>query len=232
MTGPPVGVVTIEGPSRPNADEATADAVARADGRPWLVSPREQDISAVLSRAGALVFPDGPELAPEDVGTSPELRFQVGLMRSALDVDMPVYAIGRGFQVLNIAQGGSIAEMRDGHLPIVEESEPGEEQSNFHRIYISPGSKLAAVVGSGGLVRVNSRHRYGIREAQKAGRLMASAYCLDDGVIEALESPGHRWVIGVQFRPELRLEIPPHFDRLMRSLVERAKERLHATNSP
>ena len=227
MTGPIVGVVTADESSR-----FTLDAVTRADGQPWAVSPLECDIADVLAKAGALVFPNGPELTPDDVDASSVLQAETGLMRAALDVDMPVYAIGRGFQVLNIAHGGSIAEMRDEHLAIAGDADPYEEKSNFHHIYISPGSKLAAVVGSGGFVRVNSRHRYGIREAQKAGLLMASAYCLDDGSIEALESPGHRWVIGVQCRPELRLEIPPHFDRLMRSLVERAKERLHATNSP
>ena len=59
--------------------------------------------------------------------------------------------------------------------------------------------------------------------------LMASAYSLEDGVIEALESPNHRWVIGVQFHPERRMELPPHFDRLFQSLVERAEERLFTT---
>ena len=57
---------------------------------------------------------------------------------------------------------------------------------------------------------------------------MASAYSLEDGVIEALESPEHRWVVGVQFRPERRGELPPHFDRLFQSLVDRAQERINA----
>jgi putative glutamine amidotransferase len=68
-----------------------------------------------------------------------------------------------------------------------------------------------------------------MREAQKSPLLMASAYSLEDGVIEALESPNHRWVIGVQFHPERRMELPPHFDRLFQSLVERAEERLFTT---
>ena len=79
------------------------------------------------------------------------------------------------------------------------------------------------MVGSGGFVRVNSRHSNGIREAQKSSWLLASAYSLEDGIIEALESSRHRWVIGVQFRPERRMEVPPHFDRLFQSLLERAR---------
>ena len=81
------------------------------------------------------------------------------------------------------------------------------------------------MVGSGGFVRVNSRHALGLREAHKAAALLASAYSLEDGVIEAVESPRHRWVFGTQFRPERALELPPHFQRLFQSLTERAAER-------
>ena len=77
----------------------------------------------------------------------------------------------------------------------------------------------------GGFVRVNSRHTFGVREAQKAPGLLATAYSLEDGVIEALESPEHEWVIGVQFEPERRGELPPHFDRLFDRLVGRARGR-------
>lgn len=224
MTGPVIAVVSQSEPSK-----LTLDAVDRAEGESWVVDPSDCDLSEVLHMAGALVFPSGPELTTLDMEASVVLDAEVGLMRAALDADMPVYGIGRGFQVLNVAQGGSVAVVTEDHHP---DEEDGEEASRYHHIYISPGSKLAAVVGSGGFVRVNSRHKFGLREAQKSGLLLASAYGRDDGVIEALESPRHRWVIGVQFRPELRLEIPPHFDRLMQSLVERAAERLHATNSP
>ncbi len=126
--------------------------------------------------------------------------------------------------LLNAAFGGKSAEVVAEHS---DEDEDGGETSAFHHIYIAPGSRLAAVVGSGGFVRVNSRHVEGIREAQKSPWLLASAYSLEDGVIEALESSRHRWVIGVQFRPERRMELPPHFDRLFQSLLERAMERMN-----
>ncbi|CAI8053853.1 Putative glutamine amidotransferase PB2B2.05 [Geodia barretti] len=128
-------------------------------------------------------------------------------------------------QLLNIAFGGKAS------IRIAEHADVGEDggvASAYHHIYIAPGSRLAAVVGSGGFVRVNSRHSNGIREAQKSSWLLASAYSLEDGVIEALESSRHRWIIGVQFRPERRMEVPPHFDRLFQSLLERAAERMDA----
>lgn len=153
---------------------------------------------------------------------------EVALMRAALDRDMPIYAISDAMHTLNIALGGKPPPAVDNHAVV----DCGDESaSEYHHIYIAPGSRLAAVVGSGGFVRVNSRHRRGIREAQKSAWLLASAYSLEDGVIEALESARHRWVIGVQFRPERRMELPPHFHRLFQSLAERAAERMRAANS-
>lgn len=151
----------------------------------------------------------------------------IELVRAALDDDMPIYSLGEGMHLLNAAFGGKPAEA------VAEHSGAGDDgESAFHHIYIAPGSRLAAVVGSGGFVRVNSRHSRGIREAQKSQWLLASAYSLEDGVIEALESSRHRWVIGVQFRPERRMEMPPHFDRLFQSLLERAMERMNSAEIP
>ncbi len=138
---------------------------------------------------------------------------------SAVDRDMPVLGVGAGMIALNVVFGGGAPAEISGHDV---EHEDGEPVSAYHRIYIAPGSKLAAIVGSGGFVRVNSRHGAGLREAQKSPRLLASAYGLDDGVVEALESPEHDWVIAVQFNPERRMEVPPHFDRLFQGLIERA----------
>ena len=149
----------------------------------------------------------------------------VSLLRAALDDDLPVYAVGNGMRLLNTAFGGKPAQAIQEHIAVDENESVA---SAYHHIYIAPGSRLAAVVGSGGFVRVNSRHHKGIREAQKSPLLLASAYSLEDGVIESLESSRHRWVIGVQFRPERRMEVPPHFDRLFQSLMERAMERMNS----
>ena len=210
------------------------DALERAGAEPWPLSPgMGVSTDEVLACAGALVLTDGEDVRPqpgaEISGNEPRFNdvrdeMELRLTRSALDDDLPIYGIGRGMTILNVAMGGGLIEQLDDHPPGT-----GSDSDNgppYHHIYISPGSKLAAVVGSGGFVRVNSHHRQGVREAQKSPRLLASAYSLDDGIIEALESPAHRWVIAVQFNPERRMEVPPHFDRLFQSLVERAAERI------
>ncbi len=215
--------------------EGYAEGVARAGGEPWALTP-DSDVSPedVLRGAGALVLTGGEDVHPSRYGEQPRADveympfdtarddMELSITRAALEADMPIYGICRGMQLLNVAMGGKLVQHMDGHDVVGPED---DWKPSYHHIYISPGSKLAAVVGSGGFVRVNSLHHQGVREAQKSPRLLASAYSLEDGVIEALESPSHRWVIGVQFHPERRMELPPHFERLFQSLAERAAER-------
>ena len=210
MSKPTVGLLSY----RDEAARACAASVERLGGRALRI-----DASAGTAPDVSLRLVDAL-VCCDDAGAGDAA---VALVRAAIDDDMPIYAIGEGMQLLNIAFGGKAS------IPIAEHADVGEDggaASAYHHIYIAPGSRLAAVVGSGGFARVNSRHDNGIREAQKSSWLLASAYSLEDGVIEALESSRHRWVIGAQFRPERRMEVPPHFDRLFQSLLERAAERL------
>lgn len=197
-----------------------AASVERLDGRALRVDSTDGAPSEVSLRLiDALVCCD-------DAGGSDSA---IELLRAAIDDDMPVYALGEGMQLLNAAFRGKPAQAIAEH---VDTGEDGNLTAAYHHIYIAPGSRLAAVVGSGGFVRVNSLHEKGLHEAQKSPLLLASAYSLEDGVIEALESSRHRWVIGVQFRPERRMEVPPHFDRLFQSLLERAVERMNSAEIP
>ena len=181
-------------------------------------------VEGLIERAGGLPRKIGlPGQAPQEAMTGVDgllaTRADASpLIAAALAMDLPVLCTGDGMHALNQALGGAPAETVPGHAP-----DQGGGPS-YHRIFIAPGSKLAAAVGSGGFVRVNSRHSKAIREAQRSPSLMASAYGLEDGVIEALESPFHRWTVGVQFQPQRRAEIPPHFDRLFQCLVQRAAE--------
>ena len=232
-------LIAITGGAPDERFQLYADGVERAGGEPLPVFPAG-DVSPAdaLRRAGALVLTGGVDIDPARYGERPDPavpympfdaardELELSIARAALDGDMPIYGICRGMQLLNVAMGGKLVQHVDDHLG---EGNPDDGfEPTYHHIYISPGSKLAAVVGSGGTVRVNSYHHQAVREAQKSPHLLASAYSLEDGLIEALESPAHRWVIAVQFHPERRMELPPHFDRLFQSLAERAAERLAA----
>ena len=212
--GPIIGVLCAE-----DRAKMCSDVVERSGGQPLTVL-LDGGLSAedAAARIGGLLVCGGGRPQPD---TGPQ-QGQVPLLKLALDADMPLLCTGWGMHALNDAQGGEPGRAIAGHSSAMED---GQELSGFHRIFISPGSKLAVAVGSGGFVRVNSRHDEGVGEAQKSDLLMTSAYSLEDGIIEALESPDHTWVLGVQFQPERRGEIPPHFDGLFRTLVQMAGER-------
>lgn len=223
----PIAVTaTIEAEAQPYMQ-----AIESAGGAPWLILPDHRlTPEEVLSSVGGLLLCGGADIHPRWYGeaivadlelASDRDDTELPLLKAALEVDMPILGICRGMQALNVVMGGRLIQDIGGHGWLERD---GQEASSYHRIFISPGSKLACIVGAGGFVRVNSRHHQGIREAQKAPSLLASAYSLEDGIIEALESPAHRWVIGVQFHPEIRKEVPPHFERLFQALVERAAE--------
>ena len=180
-------------------------AIEEAGGSVCAVVPTMASTEA-LEGAGGLLVPDYYQGADGD------------LLEAALRVDMPVLATGGGMHALNRHFGGGAPLPAPAHYP--------DDGTEFlrHQIYLSPGSKVAAIIGSAGMFRVNSRHREGIREPQRAERLMTIAYQLDDGVIEGLESKEHSWVIGVQFQPERGDEVPASFNNLFLGLVERAQD--------
>ena len=195
-----------------------------------VVGPEELSSSpdSLLEAVGGLLLTGGPDdidspIYGDEAGREPssELdKMELGLLRCALGLDMPVLGICRGMQLLNVAFGGGLLQDIPGHKM---ELKDGHWASSHHSIYLSPGSKLAAILGMGGFFRVNSSHRQGLREAQKAPRLLASAYCVEDGIIEGLESPDHRWVVGVQCHPERQDEVPKAFANLFVAFAERAE---------
>ena len=208
------------------------DAMVKREVAEYLLAPRSlSQLYETMSSVDGLLFTGGPDVDPEWYGESidPQAvlelaprrdRWEIALLKAALERNMPVLAICRGMQLLNVAFGGRLIQDLPGHRM---ESPKGRLESVCHQLYISPGSKLAAILGSGGFVRVNSLHHQGVGEPQKAATLMASAYCLEDGLIEALESPKHDWVIGVQWHNEIEEEIPKNFGNLFQSLIERAE---------
>ena len=212
--------------------------IEKAGGEPWPIYPdHDLPIAETVARMDGFLAGGGPDIQPSEYGhevdatanvkSQPERdAIELPLLKAAMAADLPVLCVCRGMQALNVVSGGSLiqdlGEKYPGHGHSLNDE--GEDTSSRHRIFITPGSRLAASVGSGGLVMVNSWHHQGVAEANKSPKLMASAYALDSGLIEALESPSHKWVVGVQFHPELRGEMPPHFDRLFEGLVGRAAD--------
>ena len=122
------------------------------------------------------------------------------LLDAALERDLPVLAICRGHQLLNVALGGSLLQ----HIEDDAHRWLDDGESSYHDISVDPG-RVAGVYGSS--MRVNSRHHQGITNDRLAAGLkpVASSH---EGYLEAMEGEEHRWVVGVQWHPE-RPEMRP-----------------------
>ena len=201
-----------------------------------ILAPDDQTTEELMQGVGGLLLAGGPDVDPSLYGVAPDPDaglqvcrplddLDLRLLQHSLERDMPVLAICRGMQLLNVAFGGQLIQDLPGHRA---SDENGRSQSKQHQIYLSPGSKAAAIIGSAGFFRTNSYHHQGLREAQRSPRLMSTAYSVDDSLIEGLESPEHSWVIGLQCHPERQDEVPRSFANLFIAFLERAE--LHAAN--
>ena len=224
-----MAVVAITSSSERNARRYVA-AMESAGSKTRVLTPGSHGSlpeAGLMRGIGGLLLCGGPDVDPLRYGQDPEpgaglkLRpeldeLEFPLLDYALSVDMPVLAICRGMQVLNVAFGGRLIQDLPGHR--AEDDDPAT-----HQIYVAPGAKTAAIVGSAGFFRVNSYHHQGLREAHRAPRLMSTAFSVEDGLVEGIESPEHSWVIGLQCHPERQEEVPRSFANLFAGLHDRAE---------
>jgi putative glutamine amidotransferase len=169
------------------------------------------DLSATdESNFDGLILTGGIDIDPERYGEErhPKVRhtdprrdeFELTILRRALDADLPVLAICRGHQLLNVALGGSLLQHieGDGHRA----HKDGDMPSRWHTVQLELGSRLHAAYGVDAM-EVNSRHHQAVLPGMLAADLRVAAYS-PDGVVEAAESIRHSWVVGVQWHPERR----------------------------
>lgn len=158
-------------------------------------------IDALVLGGGADIDPDsqGVEAHPETIGTNPDRdHFEIALALGALDRGMPLLGVCRGMQVLNVACGGTL----DQHIPDrlgheIHRPVPGAWAE--HEVRIEPGSLAAEAAGTERLT-VKSHHHQGIDRI--ADKLTATAWATDDESIEAIESGGVGFALGVLWHPE------------------------------
>ncbi|MQG75738.1 MAG: gamma-glutamyl-gamma-aminobutyrate hydrolase family protein [SAR202 cluster bacterium] len=229
QTKQPKPVIVVPASSKKQA-KLYVDALMPWNAEPLVVTPGGMSPGKALERMDGLLLIGGADVHPHRYGKEPDPGvtleldeaqdgLDIELLEGALARDIPVVAICRGMQLLNVVSGGTLIQ----HIPGHRNEEPDASNISIqHRIWIAPGSKLASVVGAGGQVRVNSLHHQGLMEAQRAPVLMTTAYGVTDGLVEALESPHHRFVVAVQCHPELADELPEQFQRLFAALVFQA----------
>ena len=180
--------------------EPYAAAVRAAGGEPLLLSAgtntSDAEFAGLLLAGGVDVNPVlyGEVAAPETEppNKSRDVMEQI-LLAQALKTNVPVLAICRGMQLLNVSQGGSLIQHVTGH-----EHRPANKSLSAHIVNLEPGSQLARIIQVQQLP-VNSRHHQAV--ARVGADLQVTARS-EDGTIEALESSRHRFALGVQWHPE------------------------------
>ena len=185
-------------------------ALQAAGGLPVVIPPLPQSaIEPMLAGLDAICLSGGPDIHPSAYGREPHPALgptwreldesELSLARAADACGKPILAICRGAQALNVARGGTLFQ----HLPdeagdSIEHRQRGIGPKPSHTIEIEPGSKLAKAVG-GTHIEVNSFHH---QAPDEIGRDLRAVAWAPDGVIEGLEDPGPRWVVGVQWHAE------------------------------
>jgi putative glutamine amidotransferase len=180
-------------------------AVTRAGGVPLLVPPGAA-YEETLDSVDGLIFSGGSDLDPELYGEQahPETDgwvrerddFELGLMQAALARDVPLLAICRGSQVLNVALGGDLEQ----HVPDRVQTNLHKETPGVfaeHDVAVLEGTRLASILGD--RADVKSHHHQGYGELGSGLREAARA---PDGTVEALEDPTRRFALGVLWHPE------------------------------
>lgn len=211
-------------------------AVERAGGIPIILPPQVGHVADVLSLLDGLLLSGGGDIRPSRYGDTtvhPETygiddlrdEFELDLTRAALELDLPLLCICRGIQVLNVALGGTlIQDIGDQWETAIEHRQqrrgvPSSEPS--HEVDIVAGSLLETVYGSRALA-VNSFHHQALKRVAEGLRVVGQA---PDGLVEGVECPGKRFVLGVQWHPEMMFEAHPEHLRPFRALVEAAQDR-------
>ncbi|WP_193605454.1 gamma-glutamyl-gamma-aminobutyrate hydrolase family protein [Nocardioides dongkuii] len=184
-----------------------AAAVEATGGVPVLLPPQAQDgaAEAVVGRVDGLVVTGGADVDPARYGAEPHPRtagwrpdrdgWEAALLDAAQAAGLPVLGVCRGMQLMAVHAGGVL----DQHTPDVvahEQHSPGGDAFGRIAVATEPGSTVAALVGE--RLEVRCHHHQSVRS--HPGYVAAAR--AEDGTLEAMESPGNRFCVAVQWHPE------------------------------
>jgi putative glutamine amidotransferase len=222
-------------PERVYLNSAYINAVQEAGGVPVPLPPRLDVVAQreLFARLDGILLTGGADVDPQRFNETPHPtvydvspardELEVRLVEHSLDRDLPLLAICRGIQVLNVALGGTLhQDVKSAPGTDIEHSQKRGRHRTSHPVRIEAGSRLAKVIGAYEL-EVNSFHHQAIKELGRGLRAVAFA---PDHLIEGAEiGDPERFVLGVQWHPE---ELASHHEtarRLFRALVEAATSR-------
>ena len=226
MTKPTIGI------TRCARVDDYVESVKRAGGEPVVLDPAD-DPARSLDRLDGLVLSGGLDVDPALYGEAPHAatevdavrdRFEIPLSREAVARDLPVFAICRGVQVLNVAAGGTLVQdIPTAITTDLPHAIDVPKDHIAHPVRVTPGTRLATSLGTSQSLDtcpVNSRHHQAV--GQVAPSFVVSAVS-EDGVVEAIERPASTFCVGVQWHPE-NFWRTGEFSGLFAAFVEAAKK--------
>jgi putative glutamine amidotransferase len=189
------------------------ESVRLAGGEPWELNHASVPADAVVRSCAGLVLPGGADVDPAHYGEgrhetvtdvdAARDEYEIALVRTALAAGLPVLAICRGLQIMNVAAGGSLLQDIPSQVGTAVPHQISQPKDAIaHDVGVAAGSRLEALMGAavvGGRLPVNSRHHQAVARVAP-GFLVTSL--APDGVIESLEMPDARFCVGVQWHPE------------------------------
>jgi putative glutamine amidotransferase len=209
----------IEALQRAGAQEAILSPVAIADAGG----------AEMLARFDGLLLLGGGDLDPVEYGherrgevysvIAHRDRFEIALVRAAIELGVPTLAICRGHQVLNVARGGTLDQHITGRDGVLDHGKPGVEGgASVHELELEPGSRLAEAMR---VTRAScsSHHHQAVDRVGDGLRVTAHA---TDGIIEGIELSGNAWIVGAQWHPEDTAADDPAQQGLFDTFVEQA----------
>lgn len=195
-------------------------ALSKVDLLPLIIPvvPHQALLDRYLRMMDGLLLVGGPDIDPVHYGQDPVAglrrvtpardEVELDVVCRALEAGLPILAICRGIQVLNVAAGGTLWQDIGSQQPRAAKHDyhPGYPEGHLaHPVTVASGSRLGAILGEGE-IWVNSIHHQAIDRLGKGLRATAHA---PDGIVEGVEGVDRRWVLGVQWHPEWLVDHDP-----------------------
>ena len=196
------------------------ESVRRVGGEPVELDLHRDPPEDVVTRVDGLMLTGGGDVDPALYGEAPHESFhaseagrdayEVALIRAASEARLPIFAICRGMQVLNVALGGTLVQ----HIEA-----PGHMRE-LHRVNVDPGSRVAKAIGADVADACNSIHHQALDRIADGLTVTGTG---EDGMVEAVEAESQQWIVAVQWHPEDTAAVDPQQQALFDELIAQAR---------